>query len=137
MRSTLAMRAVVWLRRPSLDRSLASGANDSPLLRLRAAQLVSPASRAATADLIELALTETTARARLSDDGTLQRVSIALAHAELVWLVAALRTAPDPLPQAVAMALELVRDDASPLYRPLTATALRTSARQITAALLP
>jgi hypothetical protein len=131
------MRAVVWLRRPSLDRSIACGASDSPLLRLRAAQLVSPAIRTATADLIEFALAEATARARLSDDGTLRRVSIALAHAELVWLAAALRTAPDPSAQAVAMALELVRDDASPLHRPLTATALRTSAKQITAALLP
>ena len=37
-----ATRAVVWLRRPSLDRSLASGASDSTLLALRASSARQP-----------------------------------------------------------------------------------------------
>jgi hypothetical protein len=135
-RPSLVLRLAVWLRRPALDRALACGARGSAQLELRAAQLVRTDSRERIADWIELAMTAEAGRASQSRSLALQRVSVALAHAELVWLVAALRTTADPSPQAVAMALELVSDDAGPLYAPPTTTALQTTARRISGELL-
>ena len=116
----------MWWRRPSLDRALAAGATGSALLRIRGEHLVTADSRTRIADGIELAMADETARARRPHGSPLQRVALALAHPELVWLVAALRTTADPTPQAVAMALELVTDDAGPLYTPTSATASAT-----------
>lgn len=135
-RPTLLQRVAVWWRRPSLDRALAAGASDSALLRIRGEQLVTVQTRTRIADGIELAMADEAARARRPHGSPVQRVALALAHPELVWLVAALRTAADPPPQAVAMALELVTDDAGPLYTPSSAGALRDTARRISAQLL-
>jgi hypothetical protein len=134
-RPTLVQRAIVWWRGPSLDRTLAAGAADSAVLRLRARQLVAPASRTRIADGIELAMADEAGRARRPHSSPLQRVSLALAHPELVWLVAALRTTVDPSPRAVALALQLVIDDGGPLYTPRSATELRDTARRISAQL--
>jgi hypothetical protein len=135
-RPTALQRLAVWWRRPSLDRALAAGAADSALLRIRGDQLTDLEARTRIADGLELAMTDEAARARRPHGCALQRVALALAHCELVWLSAALRTTVDPPPQAVAMALELVTDDTGPLYTAVSATALRDAARRISAALL-
>jgi hypothetical protein len=75
-------------------------------------------------------------RSRRCGGDPLLRVAVALAHADLVWLVEALRTLPDPSPHGVAMALELVQEDTSPLHAPASATALRDTARRIGARLV-
>ena len=103
---------------------------------MRAEQLLRLDTRAWIADWIELTMTESADQARRGAAVPLQRVAIALAHAELVWLVTALRTSADPSPQSVALALILVTDDASPLYTSSTATALRDRASQVALALL-
>src|ERR1700754_1717223 len=102
-RPTLGVRVVVWLRSASLDRALAAGAGGSDLLRLRGEQLVRPRSRARIADWIERAMADQAAGAIRAGGASLQGVAIALAHTDLVWLVAALRTAPEVSPQGVAM----------------------------------
>lgn len=125
----------MWLRRPELDHALASGAGGTALLELRAEQLVRSEERHRIADWIELVMGGHVVQTRRAGGEPLARVAFALAHADLVWLVAALRTMPDPSPQGVAMALELVRDDASPLYTTSSATGLRDVARRIGAQL--
>jgi hypothetical protein len=132
---TLPLQVAVWFRRPSLDGALAAGVTGSDLLRLRAEQLVRPRERARIAHWIELVMSEQAGHTRDPGDAALQRVAIALAHADLVWLVAALRTMSDPSPRGVAMAQQLVRDDHGPLYTACSGTALRDQARRIGAAL--
>jgi hypothetical protein len=98
---------------------------------LRAQQIVRPAARHRIADRLEAVVADQ----ELVAAPPALRVAIGLAHAELVWLIAALRTAPDPSPVAVAMALRLLGDEAGPLYAPRTATALRNAAARIGAEL--
>ncbi|MDA0164458.1 hypothetical protein OM076_29580 [Solirubrobacter ginsenosidimutans] len=133
---TFLLRAVVWWRKPSLDRALAAGTTDTAALRLRAEQLVALDSRTRIADGIELAMADEGARARRPHSSPVQRVSLALAHPELVWLVASLRTAGEPSAQAVAQALQLLTDDAGPLYTPKSVTELRDTAGRISTQLI-
>jgi hypothetical protein len=113
-----------------LDRLLAAGADPSwaPELGVRAAQITDPRSRRALADGLANAVCEAHAPARWSCKVPLDRGAVRAAASELRALTAGLRFGAAPAAQGVALASQLVRDPASPLYLPGRPESLRTAA---------
>jgi hypothetical protein len=134
----LSVRAIVWLRRSALDWKLATSPDisGSRQLRLRAEQLTRPGIRRQLADRLELLL-EPSVRSGAAMTTTISpsRDALAAAHAELLELVAILRTGDQPSPYGVAMVVRLLTDGLGPLYAADSPATLRTAVLAINAEL--
>jgi hypothetical protein len=126
----LSLRARVFVRRGTLDALLAAGADPSwdPELELRAAQIGSLRTRRAVAHGLERAVLEAHRPARWSCAVPLDRRAVRAAAAELSALAVDLAVEAAPAAQGVALATQLLRDPASPLYMPGGGEALRRGA---------
>jgi hypothetical protein len=117
----MVLSALVWLRRPSLDRRLARGDDpaQSAQLTRRAERLLSARSRREIAARVEQAIDDAELPPRLpSAAAPLGRDAIRAARAELLGLARDLR-AREPVGAAgVVLARELLFDGASALYGP-------------------
>jgi hypothetical protein len=136
--SSLLQPARVWLRRGSLDRSLAAGADPgtSPELACRARQLTSPRFRAGLAasirNLIDAAEEP---RRGLSSAVPIQRREI-LDESGLLLELAADLESPDRLqPRGIALIERLLTNGDSPAYMFSPETSLREALGQARAAL--
>jgi hypothetical protein len=136
-RDGIALRAVVWWRRPALDWKLSERPDitRSRQLQLRTRQLVHASLREELATrlsaLPDLVVAEpTTVIAPPAD-------ALALARADLLGLAEALRRFEYPSPFAVAMTIRLLTDGLGPLYAPASPPALREAVRAIRAELEP
>jgi hypothetical protein len=129
MQVALGHRARVFLRRGMLDRLLAAGADPSwdPDLTLRAAQLTTPRRRKALAESLVRVARDADRPARWSCAAPLERGAVQEAAADLQALAADVRD--EPVPQAICLAEQLLRDPGSPLYVGGDAEALRRSVR--------
>jgi hypothetical protein len=127
----LALRARVFLRRRTLDRLLAAGADPAwdPELALRAARVSVPRRRRALADSLLRAVRDADRPPRWSCAVPLDRGAVQAAAPELRALAAALLDEAAPRPQAITLAEQLLRDPGSPLYAPSDEDVLRESAR--------
>jgi hypothetical protein len=130
LRSSLELRARVLVHSGSLDRLLAAGADPSwaPDLRFRAAQITDPHWRRALADGFATAVCEAHAAPRWSCKVPLNRAAVRAAASELRALTASLRFGAAPAAQGVALASQLLREPASPLYLPGGPETLRIGA---------
>ena len=136
---SLALRAIVRLRRPTLDWKLAEhpDLSRSRQLRLRADQLTRVAARAVLADRLEQLLEDTAAPNpdAPSTAASLRRQNVVDAQVEIVELVAALRTSVKPSAYGVARAARLLSDGLGPLHDPHPRGTLRDTLRSIIAEL--
>ena len=128
---SLVVRVRVFLRRRTLDRLLAAGAEPSwdPELRLRAAQVTSWHKCRLLAHSLEDAVSEAHRLPRWSCAAPLDRRAVRAAAPGLLALAAGLEADPRPAAQGVALATQLVTDARSPLYAPGDSDALREIAR--------
>ena len=135
---TLIQPAWVWLRKSSLDRRIALGADlyESPELARRAAQLSSRRSRAGlAASLGRIVEAAEKPHPVMTSQVPLNRREI-LAERELLLQLADDLRSPDPLsPRGIALVERLVTDGCSPCYAPSREGELRLTLRQARAAL--
>ena len=109
----------VWLRRGSLDRSLAAGADPaaSPQLARRARQLTSRRTRAGLAASIRNLIDAAEARPRgFTSAVPIQRREILRERQMLLQLVAALESQDELEPRGIALVERLLIEGASPVY---------------------
>jgi hypothetical protein len=136
--SSLIQPARVWLRRGSLDRSLAAGADPaaSPELSWRARQLASRRYRCGLAASIRnlLAAAEEPAR-RYSAAVAVQRREILAERERLLELAADLESPDELEPRGVALVERLLTDGSSPVYLSSPDGSLREALGQARAAL--
>jgi hypothetical protein len=124
-------RVRVFLRRCTLDRLLAAGADPSwdPDLGLRAAQVTSRRRRRLLADSLESAVSESHRPPRWSCAAPLDRRAVRAAAPGLLALAAELEADLSPVAEGVALTAQLVTDANSPLFAPGDSDALREIAR--------
>jgi hypothetical protein len=134
---SVALRAHVLLKRGMLDRLLAAGGDPGwdSALALRARQVTARRRRRALAAGIEKAVRDAHRSPRWTCAAPVDRAAVRAATPELNALAAVLKRAPAPAAQGVALAEQLLRDPASPLYAPGDADALRESAAIVSEAL--
>jgi hypothetical protein len=136
--SSLIHPVRVWLRRGSLDRSLAAGADPgtSPELARRARQLTSPRFRSGLAASIRNVLDAADEPRRgLTSAVPIQRGEI-LAERELLLELAADLESRDQLqPRGIALIDRLLTNGDSPVYMSSPEWSLREALRQARAAL--
>jgi hypothetical protein len=134
----LLTRVRARLRRSSLDRALAAGADpcESPALAYRAAQLASEGSREQVAASIDDVLAAA-ARPRLALSSVVDpdRKEMAIARPHLIQVHELLRSKTPVYCQGVAMLECMLRDGGSPLYSPARRGALSAELEAIVAAL--
>jgi hypothetical protein len=108
----------VWLRRGSLDRSLAEGVDPaaSPELARRARQLTSRRIRAGLAASVRNLLEAAEARPRFSAAIPVQRHAILAERVLLLGLIADLESGDDLKPRGIALVERLIIDGGSPVY---------------------
>ncbi len=138
-RAALGLRAMVWLRRSALDWKLAEqpDISGSAQLRLRAEQLTRPDTRRHLADRLELLLERPVrGNAAITARISPSRDALAAARAEVLALVAILRSGDQLSPYGVAMVVRLMTDGLGPLYVPDSTTVLRTVVPAINAELM-
>jgi hypothetical protein len=138
----LAERVLLTLRQVRLDDELAAGADPVATreLALRAGQLTSPRRRARFARSLRraIAAAELSPSARLPGRGAavpVNRAAVLEARPELEALADDLVEISHPNPRGVALAVQLLRDGAGPLYRPWSPADLREAAEGARAAL--
>jgi hypothetical protein len=137
--STLIEPAWVWLRRLSLDRRLAHGADPATDKRLarRARQLTSPRCRTGLAEGIRNVLDAAEEpRVRLTSAVPLQRREILRESPLLLAIARDLEGDEQLSARGVAMVEELLRDGDSPLYAPSAEGRLHATLTHTRAALL-
>jgi hypothetical protein len=129
--ASLALLVRVALRRRSLDRLLAAGADPSWAadLELRAAQLTRWRTRHALAQNLEHTIDEAQRPPRWSCAAPIDRPAVRAAAPELLALAARLEAEAPPAPEGIALAEQLVEDGSSPLYAPGDERALREGAK--------
>lgn len=136
--SSLIQPARVWLRRGSLDRSLAAGADPgtSPELAHRARQVTSPRFRAGLAASIRNLLDAAEEPRRgLSSAVPVQRYEILSERELLLELAADLESRDQLQPRGVALIEQLLTNGDSPVYMSSPEGSLREALRQARAAL--
>jgi hypothetical protein len=138
----LAERVLLTLRQVRLDDKLAAGADPVATreLALRAGQLTSPRRRARFARSLRRAIeaAELSPAARLPGRGAavpVNRAAVLEARPELEALADDLVEISHPNPRGVALAVQLLRDGAGPLYRPWSPADLREAAEGARSAL--
>jgi hypothetical protein len=127
----LRLRARVFLRRATLDRLLAAGADPEwdPELWTRAAQITTSKRRLALSVTLEAAVRDAHRPPRWTAALPLARSAVRAAAHELHLLAESLADTAAPTAQGVALAKQLVSDPNSPLYAPGDHHALRAAAR--------
>jgi hypothetical protein len=132
----LGLRALVWLRRPTLDWALAErpDIHGSRQLQLRAKQLARSGPRRRLGDRLDRLL-EASARPAVTTAISPSADALADAHGEILALAAMLRTADQVSPYGVAMVTRLLRDGTGPLYAPDSSADLRLAIESINAEL--
>jgi hypothetical protein len=116
---SLIRPARVWLRRGSLDRSLAAGADPqtSPELARRARQLSSPRFRAGLAASIRNLLDAAEEPRRAFTSAVpIQRSAILAERELLLELAAELRSDEELRPRGIVLVERLLTDGGSPIY---------------------
>jgi hypothetical protein len=129
--------ALASLRRSSLDRALAFGADpcDSPALALRAARLTGNRLRERLAAEVDAVLVATTRRGgRVSAAVEPDRTEVALAAPVLIELERRLRSEAPIYAQGVARLRLILRDAGGPLYTPASCGALKRELEAVLAA---
>jgi hypothetical protein len=117
--TSLIQPARVWLRRGSLDRSLAAGADpgSNPALSLRARQLTSPRFRAGLAASIRNLLDAAEEPRRAFTAAVpLRRYAILGERELLLELADELEHGEDLLPRGIVLVERLLTDGGSPVY---------------------
>src|SRR5437764_5170796 len=115
----MRLRLDVWRRRSRLDSALAEGAQPDadPPLTLRARQLTRPSTlRAIAGTLRDLVDTAEEPAEAWGPRPPLQREAVLAARDELLTIAELLCRREDLSPQAVALAVSMVWDSASPVY---------------------
>jgi hypothetical protein len=136
--TSLIQPALVWLRRGSLDRKLAQGADPdaNPELALRARQLSSPRFRAGLARSIRNVIDAAEEPARGPSAAVpLERRQILNERERLLQLAEDLESSDRLEPRGLALVERLLTDGNSPVYAPSIDGALRDSLRHARAAL--
>lgn len=136
--SSLIQPARVWLRRGSLDRSLAAGADPaaSPELSRRARQLTSRRSRAGLAASIHNLLSAAEERPRgYSSTVPVQRREILAERPLLLEIADDLESQQDLKPRGIALVERLITDGNSPVYMSSPESSLHEALNQARAAL--
>ncbi|WP_028059647.1 hypothetical protein [Candidatus Solirubrobacter pratensis] len=128
------LRLRVALIAPRLDSALAAGIDPvaSSELALRAGQLVSPRRRAGFArSLVRAVQSAQTPRLPMRGASVpVNRAAVREARPALLALADDLVEVLHPCPRGVALAVELLRDGAGPLYRPHAPAELHTAAER-------
>jgi hypothetical protein len=127
----LRLHARVLLRRGTLDRLLAAGADPAwdPELGIRAAQITAAKRRRALSVTLEAAVRDAHRPPRWSAAVPVARGAVRAAAHELHLLSESLVETAAPTAQGVALAKQLVHDPNSPLYAPGDHHALRAATR--------
>jgi hypothetical protein len=123
-----------------LDRRLAEGADPhgDRLLKLRAARLVTPASRALVANGLERVVASVDKpKSPLSAAAPVRRRPVRDARHDLMTLADDLRRMAAPNPRGVAMAERLITDPGSPLYCATSSEEVERAVRAATWNLYP
>jgi hypothetical protein len=121
------------MRRGVLDRLLAAGADPAwdAELAVRAEQLTAPRRRRALAESFARAVRAAHRPSRWTCAAPLARAAVRATSPELRALATGLAQEDAPPAQAIALADQLVRDPASPLYAPGDERALSDSVRLV------
>jgi hypothetical protein len=136
--SSLIQPALVWLRKGSLDRRLAEGADPAanPALARRALQLSSPRFRAGLASSIRNLIDAAVEPARGPSAAVpLERRQILEERERLLQLADDLESSDRLEPRGLALVERLLTDGNSPIYAPSIEGALSGSLRHARAAL--
>lgn len=129
----LGARLRAWWCGAAFDDALAAGLDPAsdPRLSAHAARLARPHCVEALADGLERAVADADRpRRAISAAAPISAGEVLAARDDLLALVAVLRTAPEPSPQALALTRRLLIDSTGPLFQPADAGALARAARE-------